>query len=91
MNSQTERGVKYLVDMKLGVCSCNAGQDGSHCSHQAAIVRHFHILSINCIPTLSTETRQHLAMIAIGPQAVQNFNFFTLLFIKRSMSNHFAH
>ncbi len=29
MDSQTERGVKYLVDMKLGVCSCSAGQDGS--------------------------------------------------------------
>ena len=91
VNSQTERGVKYLVDMKLGVCSCKAGQDGSPCSHQAAIVRHFHIPNINCIPTLSPETRQHLAMIGIGPQAVQDSTFFTLLFIKRSMSNHFAH
>ena len=66
MNSQTERGVKYLVDMNLGVCNCNAGQDGYPCSHQAAIVRHFHIPSINVSP----ETKQHFAMTTIGPQAV---------------------
>ena len=66
VNSQTERGVKYLADVKPGVCSCNVGQDGSPCCHQAAILRHFHIPNINCIPTLSPETRQHLAMIAIG-------------------------
>ena len=57
VNSQTERGVKYLVDMKLGVCSCKAGQDGSPCSHQAAIVKLYHISSVNCIPTLSPETK----------------------------------
>ena len=49
MNSQTERGVKYLVNMKLVVCSCNVGPVNSPCSHQAVIVRHFHISSINCI------------------------------------------
>ena len=83
MNSQTERGVKYLVDVKLGVCSCSAGQDGSPCSHQAAIVKHFHIPSVNCIPTLSLETRQHLAMIAIGPQAVQDPKFYSSLHQKK--------
>ena len=83
VNSQTERGVQYLVDMKLGVCSCNGGQDGSPCSHQAAIVKHFHIPSINCIPTLSPETRQHLAMIAIGCQAVQDPNFYSSLHQKK--------
>ena len=55
-NSQTERRVKYFVDMKLGVCSWNAGRDGSSCSHQAAIVKHYHTPSVNCIPTLSPET-----------------------------------
>lgn len=51
VSSQTECGVQYLVDMKLGVCSCNAGQDGSPCSHQAAVVNHFHVPSVNCIPS----------------------------------------
>ena len=47
--SQLELGVTYLVDMmKLGVCSCIAGQDGSLCSHQSAIVLNFKVSSINC-------------------------------------------
>ena len=46
VSSQTKRGMKYLVDMKLGVCSCNAGQDGSPSSHEAVIVRHFHHIPV---------------------------------------------
>ena len=83
VNSQTERGVKYLVDMKLGVCSCTAGQDGSPCSHQAAIVNHFHVASVNCIPTLSSTTRQQLAVIAVGSRAVQDLNFYSSLHQKK--------
>ena len=29
------------------MCSCTAGQDGSPCSHQAAVVRHYGVPSIN--------------------------------------------
>ena len=65
INSQTEVGVKYLVDMEIGVCSCNAGRDGSPCSHQTAVVRHYKIFSINCIPVTS-EARQLLAKVAVG-------------------------
>ena len=61
VNSQTEVGVKYLVDMEIGVCSCNASHDGSPCSHQAAVVRHCNIFSINCIPVTS-EARQLLLL-----------------------------
>lgn len=66
VNSQTDRGVKYVVNMELGICSCNAGRDGSPCSHQAAIVKHYHIPSVNCIPSLSAESRQLVANIALG-------------------------
>ena len=83
VNSQTERGVKYLVDIKIGVCSCTAGQDGSPCSHQAAIVNHFHVASVNCIPTLSSTTRQQLAVIAVGSRAVQDLNFYSSLHQKK--------
>ena len=47
MNSHSECGVKYQVDIKLRVCSCNAGQDGFPCSHQAAIVKYFHTPSVH--------------------------------------------
>ena len=45
VDSQTERGVKYLVNMELGICSCNTDSDGSPCSHQAAIVI-FHLRTV---------------------------------------------
>ena len=79
VDSQTERGVKYLVDMALGVCSCTAGQDGSPCSHQAAVVKHYHIPAVNTIPTLSSESRQLLANIALGSSAVQSSHFYSSL------------
>lgn len=79
VDNQTERGVRYLVDMKLGVHSCIAGQDGSICSHQAAVVKLFQIPSVNCIPSLSPETRRILAEIAIGPNAVQDHVFYSSL------------
>ena len=75
--------MKYHVDMKLGVCSCPAGQDGSPCSHQAAVVKHFHIPSVNCIPTLSPETRQLLAKIAVG-SAAKNAMFYSSLHQKNT-------
>ena len=77
VDSMSEREVKYLVDTNLGVCSCTAGQDGSPCSHQAAIVRHLHISSLNCIPTLSPETRKYLAFVAVGHEATQDSTFYS--------------
>ena len=58
VQSQSERGVKYLVDMTVGVCSCTGGLDGSPCSHQAAIVRHYGVPSISCISTLLPQRRK---------------------------------
>lgn len=76
VNSQTERGVKYLVDMTLGVCSCDAGRDGSPCSHQATIVKCHHISSVNCVSVLSPLTRKQLA-IALGSSSVQSQDFYS--------------
>ena len=65
--------------MDLGVCSCNAGRDGSPCSHQAAIVKCYHIQSVNCVPVLSPETRQKLATIALGSSSVKAPQFYSSL------------
>ena len=86
VDSQTERGVKYLVNMELGICSCNAGSDGSPCSHQAAIVKHYHFPSVNCVPTLSPESRHLLASIALGSNSIQNPQFYSSLH-ENSFSN----
>lgn len=79
VNSQTERGVKYLVNMDLGICSCSGGQDGSPCSHQAAIVKWLHIPSVNCVPVVSPESRQLLANIALGSGSIQAPQFYSSL------------
>ena len=79
VNSQTERGVKYLVDMNLGVCSCRGGQDGSPCSHQAAVAKLFGIYSVNCVSTISLTARRQLAFIALGSNAMQDNDFYASL------------
>ena len=76
VDSQTERNVKYLVDMSVGICSCMGGQDGSPCSHHAAIVKLYGVPSVNCIPTLSSQTRQEIAVIAIGSKAIEDSHFY---------------
>ena len=79
VNSQSQRGVKYVVDMNLGVCSCVGGQDGSPCSHHAAIAKLFGIYSINCVSTISSTARQQLAVVAFGNNAIQEGDFYTSL------------
>ena len=88
VESQTERGVKYFVDMSVGICSCIGGQDGSPCSHQAAIVKHHGVPSVNCIPTLSSSTRQEIAVIAIGCKAIQEPQFYASLHQEKIESGH---
>ena len=39
--SKEEREVVYHVDVEVGICTCPHGQDGSPCSHQAAVVLYF--------------------------------------------------
>ncbi|XP_065889230.1 uncharacterized protein [Dysidea avara] len=67
----------YHVDMAFGICSCKRGKDGSPCSHQAAVVLHYHHKSLNFIPTMHAPSRKQLAYIAIGGQAEQNIEFYT--------------
>ena len=79
VNSQTERSVKYLVDMNLGICSCIGGQDRSPCSHQAAVAKLFGIYSINCVSTIYSTARQQLAVVALGNNAIQEGDFYASL------------
>ena len=65
--------------MALGTCSCPHGIDGSSCSHQAAIVFHFHQKSLNFIPTMHAPSRKQLAVIALGKRAEQNLDFYASL------------
>ena len=86
VDSQTSRGVVYTVDMQLSVCTCPLGSDGSPCSHQAAITKHFHYTSCNSIPSMFPEKRRELAMIALGDKAVQDLSYYSSLHQKADES-----
>lgn len=77
VNSRQERGLVYTVDMQLGTCTCARGIDGAPCSHQAAVSKHFHVHSINSIPSLFPEERRELAIVALGHQAERNLAYFS--------------
>lgn len=70
----------YHVDMAFGICSCKHGKDGSPCSHQAAVVLHYHHKSLNFIPTMHAPSRKQLAYIALGDQAEKKLEFYADIF-----------
>ena len=76
VKNTSERGVAYVVDMLVGVCTCPQGLDGSPCKHQAAIAIHSGTPSINCIQTLAPQIRRIYTQIALGKEAVTSFSFY---------------
>ena len=58
---------------------CIGGQDGSPCSHQAAVAKLFGVYSVNCISTISSKARKQLATIALGDKAIQENQFYASL------------
>ena len=79
VKSQRDPDTTYLVDMALGNCACPHGMDGSPCSHQAAVILHFHCKSLNFIPTMHAASRKQLAYIALGNRAEQSLGFYASL------------
>ena len=69
----------YSVDISIGVCTCERGQDGSPCVHQAATVLYYGEESINYIATLSAKARLKLATIALGNNAIKQVSFYSSL------------
>ena len=79
VKSKSDLDTTYLVDMALSTCSCPHGKDGSPCSHQGAIVLHFHHKALNFIPTMHASSRKQLAYIALGNRAEQSLDFYASL------------
>lgn len=79
VNSSKDSKISYRVDMEIGTCSCETGQNGSPCSHQAAIVLHYHVESVNLVPTLHPTLRQKVAFLALGNQASKTTAFYSAL------------
>ena len=75
VQSNTECGVTYNIDMDIGTCTCPAGRDGSPCSHQAAVALHYRCNTVNCIMT-TPQGKMLLAFIAYGENAVSDLAFY---------------
>ena len=70
-----EEMLDYLVDMEIGICSCPTGSTGAACKHQAAVAKHFKLVSINVAPVHSKETRHLFAVIARGGRKHSAYKF----------------
>lgn len=77
--SKQKRGVSYQVNMEIGICTCTKGQDGSPCSHQAAVAVCCGCPNINCIPVLDPDSKQTLIYIAYDKDSVQDLFFYATL------------
>ncbi len=76
VKSRRDPDSEYRVYMKIGMCTCVNGSDGSPCSHQLAVALTFRKTSLNCIPTLHPSSRRQLAFIAVGNEASKDLSFY---------------
>ena len=66
MRSQSHPDQEYSIDTALGTCSCKRGENGGPCKHQAAVVKYYHVSSLNFVPVDDQEMRHMLYKIATG-------------------------
>ena len=66
----------HMVDMDIGSYSCEKGTDGSPCAHQSAVVVRYKIKSVNTFPFLTTLSRQRIAKVALGDNAMALIDFY---------------
>lgn len=68
VRSATKADVTYVVDVAVGICSCDFGLTGRFCKHQAAIYKHHFVILPN-FPAISDEDRYLVARLALGERA----------------------
>ena len=68
--SASTAGTSHIVDMTLGVCTCQVGNTGGPCKHQSAVVRRFGVTSNNFLPVASPPNRMLFYTIATGEHCV---------------------
>lgn len=75
IKSQSEEGTLYSVDLAIGLCTCNVGENGRVCKHQLAAAEY----SATVIPQLVNLTpvnRRWIAGVALGSEKVPSITFF---------------
>lgn len=91
VKSLTEEGQYHDVNTHIGVCTCPKGQQGSPCSHQAAIVINYGEESCNYIATISASARMNIARLAIGDGAIHDVPFYSSLHQKELDEQYGSH
>ena len=81
--SEHTPGVKYIVNMAIGCCTCPVGNTGGPCKHQAVVMKVFKISSWNFLPVMDPEMRRLFHIVATGDTDVPRTWFDSLT----SMSN----
>ena len=69
----------FAINPPSCTCSCSQGIDGSLCIHQAAVVKHHHLIFLNFVPTLNLSVRRDIAIVALGDEAETNLLFYISL------------
>ena len=64
--SENDSSVAYLVDMFLGSCECEIGNNGAPCKHQCIIWSRLNIPNPNFMPYFDKGERMRLARMAVG-------------------------
>ena len=71
--SKSNEGKTYVVDMKVGLCQCKVGSNGSPCAHQYLLWAYNFIPTPNFFPMFNQEERKRFAEIAIGDSLETHF------------------
>ncbi|KAH9366838.1 hypothetical protein HPB48_022772 [Haemaphysalis longicornis] len=64
-SGKLDEGTVYQVCMDLGICTCQSGQQGAFCKHQA-LVHHRHGGNFLNAPVVTSKDRHQLGLLALG-------------------------
>ncbi|KAK4318792.1 hypothetical protein Pmani_010215 [Petrolisthes manimaculis] len=65
VNSTSQDGVQYNVNMNIGICDCKTGQTGKVCKHQVASSEAY-LMELPQVFISTQKTRQRIADIVLG-------------------------
>ncbi|CAG8843645.1 24720_t:CDS:2, partial [Racocetra persica] len=77
-STKQTNGLFYIVNSKIGTCSCSIRITSTSCKHQGAALMKFYVSTFNFIPSLTLNDRITYTYIAFGNVA-NNRSFYTSL------------
>ena len=66
VESESNQGAFYEVDMNTGFCSCYIGRTRAPCKHKSSVHYHYGVAGFNVLPTQSPQQRAKWLYIATG-------------------------